>query len=67
MRVLFLGTTVSPYILIRFKNNKDYKYEGFEYGEMLIIQKNFKRKPGELLRYLKSKKYISYKKVEINI
>ena len=66
MKVLFLGSTSSPYILIRFKKT-DYKYEGFEYGEMLIMQKNFKRKPGELLRYLKSKKYISYKKVEVNI
>jgi hypothetical protein len=67
MKAMFFESSSAPFIVIEFDNKNRYKYEGFEIGELYLIKKRFYKKVGKLVDYLKSKSYITYKKVELNI
>jgi hypothetical protein len=47
----------NPCIIIKFENG-NYKYSGFDLGELLTIKGKFYKKIGKLIDYLKNKSYI---------
>lgn len=63
MIATFYESNYEPFILVNFPDGSTYRYEGFELGFFHIIRKKFYKKPGKLIQYLKSLKFIRCKKM----
>lgn len=61
MKALFFDST-PPCIIIKF-DNASYRYKGFENGELNLLKREYYKKVGKLIDYLKSKSYIKYERL----